>query len=226
MLAQSLLLAATAGLMGAPHCLIMCGGITSSFALNARGNPLKAAAAYHAGRITTYTITGAFMGLIGSFLNAAGTFVGLQGAASILGGILIIAWTYSRYTLPYPHRFMPLGKRADEALVASKRGGQWLGTYSSGLLLGFLPCGLTYAMQMNAAASGSWAEGAAYLLVFGLATVPVFALLALFSGRLSRSGRKAMRVAGTALAYTMGILAILKGLAVNGWIPSVHPWLW
>ena len=101
-----------------------------------------------------------------------------------------------------------------------------MGTYSSGVLLGFLPCGLTYAMQMNAAASGSWAEGAALLLAFGLATVPVFALLALFSGRLGKGRKKIMRAAGTALAYTMGVLAILKGMAANGWIPSVHPWLW
>jgi sulfite exporter TauE/SafE len=226
MFAQSLLLAAAAGLMGAPHCLIMCGGITSSFALNAPGNPLIAAAAYHAGRITTYAVAGAFMGLAGSFLNAAGTFVGLQSIASMAGGALIIAWTYWRYTLPFPHRFVPFGKRAADMSEAGKRGGRWLGTYSSGLLLGFLPCGLTYAMLMNAAASGSWAEGAALLLAFGLATLPVFVLLALFSGKLGRGRKRAMRAAGTALAYTMGALAILKGMAANGWIPSVHPWLW
>ncbi len=226
MFAQSLLLAAAAGLMGAPHCLIMCGGITSSIVLNARERPIRAAAAYHAGRITTYTATGAFMGLIGSFLNAAGAFVGLQSIASIVGGVLIIAWTHWRYALPYPHRFVPFGRRADRRLAEGKREGGWAGTYSSGILLGFLPCGLTYAMQMNAAASGSWAEGAALLLAFGSATVPVFALLALFSGKLGKGRKKAMRATGTALAYTMGILAILKGMAANGWIPSVHPWLW
>ncbi|MFB9274303.1 sulfite exporter TauE/SafE family protein [Cohnella cellulosilytica] len=226
MLAQSLLLAAAAGLAGAPHCLIMCGGITSSIVLNAGKRPIKAAAAYHAGRLTTYTATGAFMGIVGSFLNAAGTFVGLQSLASIAGGALIIAWTYWRFTLPYPHRFFPFGRKADRRLTENKREGAWMGTYSSGVLLGFLPCGLTYAMQMNAAASGSWAEGAALLLAFGLATVPVFALLALFSGRLGKGRKKIMRAAGTALAYTMGILAILKGMAANGWIPSVHPWLW
>ncbi|WP_372632478.1 sulfite exporter TauE/SafE family protein [Cohnella sp.] len=226
MFAQSLLLAAAAGLMGAPHCLIMCGGITSSFALNAPGNPLKAAAAYHAGRITTYAVAGAFMGLAGSFLNAAGTFVGLQSIASMAGGALIIAWTYWRYTLPFPHGLAPFGKKANRMHAAGQRGDRWLGTYASGLLLGFLPCGLTYAMLMNAAASGAWAEGAALLLAFGWATLPVFVLLALFSGKLGRGRKRAMRVAGTALAYTMGALAILKGMAANGWIPSVHPWLW
>ncbi|MFC4601301.1 sulfite exporter TauE/SafE family protein [Cohnella hongkongensis] len=227
MLAQSLILAAAAGLMGAPHCLVMCGGITSSFMLNAREreHALKAAAAYHAGRITTYAATGAFMGFVGSFLNAAGTLVGLQSIASILGGALIIAWTYWRFALPFPHRFLPQSKRAS-AKQASDGRGEWLGTYSSGLLLGFLPCGLTYAMQMNAAASGSWAAGTALLLVFGLATVPIFALLALFSSQLSQGRKRAMRAAGTVLAYTMGFLAIMKGLAANGWIPSVHPWLW
>jgi len=224
MTGQSLLLVALAGLMGAPHCLIMCGGITSSFMLNERKDPYLAAISYHAGRITTYAVTGAIMGFVGSFLNAAGAFVGLQGAASILGGALILAWTYWRYALPIPHRLF--GRTASDAMTQGKNGGRWLGTYVSGLLLGFLPCGLTYAMQMNAAASGSTFEGGILLLVFGLSTVPIFVLLALFSGKLSKTQKRGMRFAGAALAYTMGILSILKGASANAWIPSVHPWLW
>jgi len=227
--ADGLLLAALSGLAGAPHCLIMCGGISSSFILNASGNAARAAVAYHAGRIATYTATGAFMGLIGSFLNVAGGFVGLQSVACFLGGALIIAWTYGRYSLTFPHRWFNFGARAKPSSGAERGGGggrEWLGTFLSGLSLGLLPCGLTYAMQMNAATTGSWAEGALVLLVFGLSTVPVFVLLALFSLKLGKKQRKGMRVAGAALAYTMGILSILKGAAANGWIPSVHPWLW
>jgi len=221
--ANSLLLVVLAGLAGAPHCLIMCGGISSSFLLNAKTSPVRSAVGYHAGRITTYTVTGGAMGLAGSFLNVAGGFVGLQSAACFLGGALIIAWTYGKFKLPLPHRWA-----FGDGPQARKNGASREGTaaFVSGLSLGLLPCGLTYAMQMNAAATGSWAQGAIVLLVFGLSTVPVFALLAVFSVKLGRKQRKGMRIAGTALAYVMGVLSILKGAAANGWLPSVHPWLW
>ncbi|XID94741.1 sulfite exporter TauE/SafE family protein [Paenibacillaceae bacterium WGS1546] len=221
-----LLLVALAGLAGAPHCLIMCGGISSSMMLNARRNPFRIAAAYHSGRITTYALVGGTMGFAGSFLNAAGRFVGLQGAASIVGGALILAWTYWRYAMPYQHRFSRLGAKPLAAAAAFRNKHEWAGTYATGLLLGLLPCGLTYAMQMNAAASGSGARGALILLVFGLSTLPVFAALALFAGKLGKAQRRGMRAAGAALAYAMGVLAMLKGASANGWIPSVHPWLW
>ncbi|MFC4304470.1 sulfite exporter TauE/SafE family protein [Cohnella boryungensis] len=224
--AQTLLLVALAGLMGAPHCLVMCGGISSSYILNSPRNPMASAIAYHAGRITTYTVTGGLMGLIGSFLNVAGAYIGLQSIASIVGGILIIVWTYKRYALPYQHRIGVIGRRANEALAAAGIRREWPGVYLSGVMLGFIPCGLTYAMQIQAAASGTWAGGMLLLLVFGLSTLPVFILLTIFALRLNKTHRKGMRVTGAALAYIMGLLSILKGLSANDWIPGVHPWLW
>jgi len=223
---QSMLIVVLAGLMGAPHCLIMCGGISTSFMLNAKKNPYHSALAYHAGRITTYTFTGLLMGLVGSFMNIAGGFVGVQSIASMLGGLLIIAWTYWRYTLPYQHRLWPSGRGTNRFLARLKDKHEFIGTYISGIMLGFLPCGLTYAMQMNAAASGSWMQGAIMLFLFGCSTLPIFIAIALFAGRFGRTQRKGMKTAGAILAYAMGFLSLMKGAAANGWVPSIHPWLW
>jgi len=223
---DALLLAALSGIMGAPHCLIMCGGISSSFAMNAKGEPMRAVLSYNAGRITTYSLTGCFMGLAGSFMNVAGHFVGIQSIASLLGGMFILIWTYWRYSLPIPHHILPGSRKLNESISRLREKYELTGIYLTGILLGFLPCGLTYAMEMNAAATGSWSEGLLMLLVFGLSTMPILVLVALFAGGIRKKWRKGMRVGGASVAYAMGILSIMKGLAANGWVPSIHPWIW
>lgn len=228
MMADSLTIAAVAGITGAPHCIVMCGGIGSSIALEARKRAALSVLAYHAGRIVTYSVTGAVMGSIGSFINAAGTLVGLQAIASIVGGTFILLWAFRKYAIPLPawhskgSRFRSLHGFAGR----SRAFFELLSVFLTGLMLGLLPCGLTYSMQMRAAATGSWMEGMATLLVFGLATVPVLLATALTANRIGRRWRRGLRVAGLYVAVLMGLLSILKGFSVNGWIPSIHPWLW
>ncbi|BBI34166.1 sulfite exporter TauE/SafE family protein [Cohnella abietis] len=224
--ANALALVALSGIMGAPHCLIMCGGISSSFAMNAKGEPIRSVLAYNAGRITTYSLTGLFMGLVGSFINVAGDFVGVQSIASFVGGAFILIWTYWRYTLPIPHHFIPGSRKMNARISVLRQKYELTGVFLTGIMLGFLPCGLTYAMQMNAAASGSWFDGWVIMLVFGISTMPILLLVALFAGSIRKKWRKGMRNAGASLAYLMGFLSIMKGLAANGWVPSIHPWIW
>lgn len=217
---------ALTGLMGAPHCLIMCGGISSSYAMNARQSPLKTVLAYHAGRITTYTAIGCFMGAIGSFINVAARFVGIQGLASIVGGALILLWTFRRYTLPIHRLQLPGSRYLQEAAARFRLRLELTAVYLTGLMLGFIPCGLTYAMQMNAAASASWLEGLVIMLVFGISTVPILLLTALSTVKVGKKWRKRMRQIGLGLAVIMGVLSLMKGFSANGWIPPIHPWLW
>lgn len=223
---NGLLLVALTGLMGAPHCLVMCGGIVSSLALRTSSSPLASTLAYNAGRVTTYTVIGGFMGMVGSFLDVAGSFVGFQGAASIIGGLLILLWTFRRYTLPIYNAHLPRHSLLHLKLERLGQRYELFATFLTGLLLGFLPCGLTYAMHMNAAASGSGLEGLLIMLVFGLSTFPILLLTALSAGSLTKKWRRGMRKLGGFLAFLMGVLSILKGISANGWIPGIHPWLW
>ncbi|MBP1894089.1 sulfite exporter TauE/SafE [Paenibacillus lactis] len=223
---NSLALVALTGLMGAPHCFAMCGGIVSSVALRAQGSPMALILAYNVGRVATYAAIGGFMGLVGSFLDSAAGFVGLQSAASIIGGLLILLWTFRRYTLPMFRTHPYKNSRVQSKLQQLGQRYEILATFLTGILLGFLPCGLTYAMHMNAAASGTAAEGSLIMLVFGISTFPVLLLTAMSAGSLTKRWRRAMRRIGGYLAVLMGLLCILKGLSANGWIPSVHPWLW
>lgn len=223
---DSLLLAAAAGLAGAPHCIIMCGGIASSFAMKSPSASYKPVLTYTAGKTVAYALTGAFMGAAGSFLNYAGRWVGLQGIACLIGGLLIILWALKKYTLPAfrwsPLRIGAVGRSLNRLRLRSEGGA----IFATGLLLGFIPCGLTYSMQIQAAATGSWLSGFLLLLVFGVFTIPALLLVGIFAGRLGRRWRRSLGNSGTVVALIMGVLSILKGLSANGLVPSVHPWLW
>ncbi|WP_010491160.1 sulfite exporter TauE/SafE family protein [Paenibacillus elgii] len=223
---HDLTLAWLAGLLGAPHCIGMCGATVSGFALQAKGSPLRSVLAYNAGRIVTYAALGAFMGTIGSFVDGAGKLANVQGTASLLGGCLILLWALRRTALPLhrldPHR-LPLVRRLTARYRTAEEAGA---AFVSGLLLGFLPCGLTYAMEMNAAASASPLHGLLLMLLFGLGTVPALVSVGLFAGKLNKRLRSKATMAGQFVAVWIGVLSVLRGLAAAGWIPSVHPWLW
>ncbi|MFD0669917.1 sulfite exporter TauE/SafE family protein [Cohnella sp. GCM10027633] len=226
MTGETIWLSVLAGLTGAPHCVIMCGGIGASIALEARRSAVYALLAYHCGRIVTYGMTGAVMGTIGSFLNGAGRLAGLQGIASIVGGCLILLWAIRRYELPIRSLRLPGRNKLSTIINGIKPRYETIAMFLTGLMLGLLPCGLTYAMQIRAAATGSWLEGFVTLFAFGLSTIPVLLAVSLTAYGMNKAWRNRLRRLGSDLAVLMGVLTILKGLSANGWVPSVHPWLW
>lgn len=221
-----LLLIVVTGLMSAPHCIGMCGGIMSAWTLQSNAPVVPTVLAYNMGRTITYTMVGAFMGMIGSFVDGAGKIVGLQGIANIVGGVFILLWVLYKVSLPIS-RWTPMQLPVfQDFLQKNKQKTGLASVFISGILLGFLPCGLTYTMHMKAAASGSPWLGALTLFVFGLATLPALACVGFFSHVMGKALRRKVLLIGNVVAILIGILAILRGMAVNGWIPSINPWLW
>lgn len=226
MTSQNLWLVAMTGIFSAPHCIGMCGGIISSFALNAKGSAMGTVIAYNLGRVLTYTVLGGIMGSIGSFVNTAGSWAGIQGIASILGGAMILLWVLRKIGLPF-NRWSPTRFRGIQRILKKyQEQGDIKTVFLSGILFGFIPCGLTYAMQMNAAANGTFAGGASIMAVFGFSTIPSLLAVGLAAAWISRSFRSKMLTIGNILSVVIGIIAILRGCAANGWIDSLHPWLW
>ncbi len=213
-----------AGLFGAPHCFTMCGGIVTAATLNS--SPSHAIIVYNIGRIFSYSLLGAAMGFAGSFVELAGRLSGAQGFASILGGLFMLLWIWKKKQLPYATAMSnQLHRKLSAASAGSRRLAFWH-MLSTGFAFGFLPCGLTYAMQMNAAASGSPISGAIIMLLFGLSTFPILAATALGASWITKKNRRWLNKASIWAAIVIGSLAIMRGLAVNGWIPSIAPWLW
>jgi len=166
------------------------------------------------------------MGVVGSFVDVAGKLAGVQGLASIIGGCFLLLWLWRRFQLPLMHRLSAiLHRRLAGDAQRSVNQEHWH-LLATGVAFGFLPCGLTYAMQMTAASTGSGLQGAAVMALFGLSTFPALAAAASIASFANRKWRRFMRKASVVTAIAVGVISILRGLAVNGVIPTINPWLW
>ncbi len=220
---MSLLLAAAAaflaGLAGAAHCLAMCGAISLTLA---RTSPPSAGfvLARQLGRVSAYTLAGAVIGGFGQGL----LFAGGNGVGRLLLQLLFaLSWLWLAARLLVPGLHLPVAARVGASIWARLQ--PWtrrflpastpLRAYALGGLWGFMPCGLSYAMLLVAAAQASLLGGAVVMAGFGLATVLPLSLLDLGGRQLDRTRL------GPALRYAAATVAI--ALAVLGlWLPLQH----
>lgn len=235
---MSIAVALTVGLLqGSLHCAGMCGPFVLAYSLAVRQQRTRPSAllplhlAHNAGRIAMFTILGAAFGWLGSFVTAAARLTGLQAAAGIIGGALMIAWAVdqvrSGHGGGFLERWSPLQVGPIKAAFQRVIGRGSVGSaFTAGLLLGLHPCGLLFAVLLAAAATGSAVSGALTLLAFGIGTVPALlgvAAAGTWGGRRLRGRGFSYAAAGVIAAG--GLLFALRGLAINGWVPNVQPWL-
>ena len=92
-----------------------------------------------------------------------------------------------------------------------------------GLLNGLLPCGLVYVAGAGATATGCMIEGAQYMVVFGLGTVPM--LLAIGVGGSLLHARLFYRVRGRTAAWLVigcFVICVLTIFVLPFVLPSLH----
>ncbi len=217
-------------IFGAGHCVGMCGGFVTGYTLGRPGLPAAGHLAYNAGRILTYSVLGGFMGFLGSVVDGAGRLTGIQGIATALAGLFMIAWGVARWRgtsfldsgLPSPFRFGWFKAAYRRISQSAGPGGPLL----LGLLLGFLPCGLVTTMEIQAAGAGSVAGGSLVMLSFGLGTAPALMAFGGAAGWIGRRCRDRLDRAAAAAVAGAALLSLLRGLAENGLVPHLNPWLW
>lgn len=169
-----------AGLAGSGHCLTMCGGMASLLAArqhNAR--PVRLAFTYNLGRILSYSIAGAIVGLLGRLLVLGSGMQAVAGHLRLVTGIIIM---FAGLTLLFGNRlfkpFEAIGsafwKRIAPLAVSSLKNEQdgSLGVFWLGMLWGWLPCGMTYAMLATASVTADPLHAAGLMAAFGLGTLP------------------------------------------------------
>ena len=211
------------GVFGNFHCLGMCGPLALSIPFH-QDSPWKRAVAiliYNLGRIGTYAVFGAVFGLFGKGLELAG----VQQTISILLGVLLIlsvllSRTYSFDTVA-KGKMGALVLRLKSRFAQLLKQGSWKSLGALGLINGLLPCGLVYMALAGALITGTWYEGALYMALFGLGTLPVMFLVPYFGDMLKGRWRLRLR---RVVPYTMvlfGLLLILRG--ANLGIPYVSP---
>ncbi len=190
----------SASLLGSLHCAGMCGGLMF-FALGSDRETTGRARsrlqyAYHGGRMLTYALLGISAGAIGQAIDFGGSYLGLQRAAAVFAGVMMIGFgliTLARLRgirvahvrVPGPlRRGVERAQRAAFALTPIKR------ALSIGLLTTLLPCGWLYAYAFIAAGTASPFWGGVTMIVFWAGTLPVMVSLGagiqFLSGRLNR----------------------------------------
>jgi sulfite exporter TauE/SafE len=194
----------------------MCGPIAGAVGVAAGGNPRGAFAvqlAYNAGRVTTYAVVGFAMGLSGSFVNTAARLAGWQ----VLAGALMIFLGLGALGLAGSARRLEqrVASRVFGAARAVLQGGGPGRAYPLGLLLGFLPCGLSYSAFVASAATGHPASGLGLALAFGLGTTPALLLAGTAAGAIGPRLRGALYRAGGALVVLFGARFVLRGLGLD-----------
>ena len=179
------------GFFGGGHCVGMCGGLSSAFALQlpSQLNRFWLILLLNFGRITSYTLIGLLVGAIGQIgISLDQTRVlqnGLFVAAHLLllfvglylAGISGLARHIENLGKPVWRRLNPLLNRLlpIRSIPAS---------FAVGMLWGWLPCGLVYSASLYALGSGNSAQGGLYMLAFALGTLPNLLAVGLFAGQL------------------------------------------
>jgi uncharacterized protein len=218
-----------AGFAGSFHCIGMCGGFACALGPDPRGAGATSVrhVLYNTGRLTTYCFLG---GLAGGLGLAMCTSLGLrpdhgapllsasldagQRVLAVMAGLLMIIMALSFFGLRGWHRVT--SSFGSSTLVISlrtllRRPG--LGApLAFGVLNGFLPCPLVYAMIAQAASTFDALSGCLTMAVFGLGTFP--AMLAMGGlGRLLAPGwrRHGVRLAG-GFILALGLITLSRGI--------------
>jgi uncharacterized protein len=172
------------GMAGSAHCVGMCGGIVGAmtYAIPKDHSSYLYILSYNLGRIASYCIAGAIVGVIGQLVSHH-SIIGVTVLQLISGVFLILLASYIggwwrglllvekigkhlwKIISPYSKRFIPFRSPVS--------------ALPYGMLWGWLPCGLVYSTLTWALASGSALGGATIMLAFGLGTLPAMLLMAL-----------------------------------------------
>lgn len=207
------------GLLGSLHCIGMCGPLAFAVPVLQRGwlylvwNKLI----YQLGRIISYCVLGALVGLIGKQIWQAG----FQQGISIFTGILIVLAAIARlikwgFQRDNPTALLKMFNRMFEYAFRHKANHLIIG-----IINGFLPCGFVYLALAGALNTDNVAAGVRYMFYFGLGTVPLMVaagIAAGLSGRLLRA--RLNRIMPYAMLF-LGLWFILRGMELN--IPYLSP---
>ncbi len=208
------------GILGTGHCIGMCGPLVIAFP--ARSGRIASHLYYHLGRIFTYVVIGSVMGGIGVGLAQIAAATGgsypvwvarIQMGVSFTAAVFLLIFGLTRLgimsepgwmTLASPGK-IPGYRKLLKSAFSNKRHAEML---LLGLMMGFLPCGLSFAAFTRALPSGSPITGAAMVFAFALGTVPGLLLLGTgASGFARRYQSHSDILAGLLMIYMAGELA-------------------
>lgn len=205
------------------HCVGMCGPIALSMGFSRKQavNFYLQNLTYQLGRILTYSLLGAVLGIIGQGFELAG----FQQALTILVGISLILMAFFSFggkdfasKIPFLSSILlkiklSLGKLLQKSDYKSR--------FLTGILNGFLPCGMVYMALTASLAAGGVARGAAFMALFGIGTLPFMFVVVLLGNFITAAFRQRVLKFVPVFMLILGSLFILRGMGIG--IPYISP---
>lgn len=210
------IVALTSGFLGGlSHCSFMCGPIISSVVIkrdhisNTRLSIQQLL--YHAGRIFIYSLIGFVMGYTGSFINVVGSYAGISNLISLFIGFYLILKGLEMLNLLPIKAIIEFFQKIDQmgfrfsnlALSLRQIKSDWK-YFLYGLILGLIPCGLSYTAFIASSGLGDPFKGFIFMFLFGVANIPSLWLIVTFSTKIFNRTR-------SVLYYITGLIFIAFG---------------
>jgi hypothetical protein len=201
----------------------MCGPIAMMLPID-QNNSFKKwiqIATYQLGRVVAYASLGLLFGVLGSGFF----FAGFQQQLSILVGVLMILIAIipekklAQYNFSKP--IYKLISTVKTQLGLQFKNKSYKSLFLIGLFNGYLPCGMVYVALFGAMAMNHVFLGSLYMILFGLGTIPLMAVVVNFFKSTSFTFYAKFQKAIPVLMILMGILFIVRGFGLN--IPYFSP---
>lgn len=211
------------GLSGAGHCLGMCSGFTALAATDPSTGLSKSRnfALVQVGRISSYL-------LVGAVLAAGLQWFGLVTSDSLLIWsryfALFMLLGLALYLFGFPQLLLPFEKLGGwfwqpsrhliNRLLPIERPSQ---AFLYGLLWGWLPCGMVYAVAALALSTGVPYQGALVMVAFGIGTLPAIYSSQQLLGYFAKQARtsRARKIGGCAVLFVALLNWYIHSLSQN-----------
>lgn len=193
------------GLLTSIHCISMCGAINLMAVVDENAKPsLKKPLLYNIGRVISYTLIGAIVGLIGNIISINDTVNGtiILIAASMMFLMALNMLGITNFKLPKLFK-TKTPKNTNNAFVI-------------GLLNGFMPCGPLQAMQMYALSTGNALTGALSMFLFAIGTVPLMLCVGVIFNIFKGKRRILLNKVASVLILILSLVMMNRGLLSLG----------
>ena len=216
---------------GFSHCIGMCGIFVLSTAAVSTGksnaadylSALWRQSLFHGGRLISLILLGAIAGSLGSLAGFRGHVPSIQACLSMVAGAVLGVLALGQLgvapalRLPEPDILGSGHGRGRKLYSDVLRGRAWFRPFLLGLLIGLLPCGLTYYIVIYAIGLGSITRGMLSMAAFCVGTIPGLLTLGMLAEAAPSFIRSPELRAGMSRLSGIILLVMAVLLVQRGW---------